>query len=51
MSISESILKVKELKESLKVLKESVLSLSLGWGWGQHRPQYNNDTKDVPALK
>ena len=30
MSISESILKVKELKESLKVLKESVLSLSLG---------------------
>lgn len=44
MIINESILKV-------KVLKESVLSLSLGWGWGQHRPQYNNDTKDVPALK
>lgn len=44
MIISESILKV-------KVLKKSVLSLSLGCGWGQHRPQYNNDTKDVRTTK
>lgn len=44
MIISDSILKV-------KVLKESVLGLSLGWGWGQHRPQYYNETKDVLTTK
>lgn len=51
MIISESILKVKDSVLKVKVLKESVLSLSLGCGWGQHRPQYNNDTKDVRTTK
>lgn len=45
MIISDSILKVKE------VLKESVLGLSVGQGWGQHRPQYYNETKDVLTTK
>lgn len=52
MIISESILKLKDSILKVKVvLKESVLSLSLGCGWGQHRPQYNNDTKDVRTTK
>lgn len=51
MSISESILKLKDSILKVKGLKESVLNLSLGWGWGQHRPQYNNDTKDVRTTK